>query len=229
MKRTLLFLLVAVIAISVASCCKHTIKYCLPESTLQFKEIYLVAVKDFKDQRPEQERTGADKQLFEFASRDEHFKTPVTEHLQDVFIKEFKEASLNADKYNKINKEQYDYILSGTVKHFQAIMKPSKVSVVPYLGTAVSIWTKDRFVLAVEIEVVLKDSSGEIMLDQLYSFEDSKKLPTGLFNLARYSRGFNYKLQLLDEALAEVAKNIRNDVLKNIHQRQKTYRTYGTS
>ena len=42
------------------------------------------------------------------------------------------------------------------------------------------------------------------------------KLPTGLLNLARYSRGFNYKLKLLDETLKDVIRQIREEVVAKV-------------
>ncbi len=201
-------LIVVILSTLLIGCGKHIIKHNIPETNIKFNERYIIAVETFKDMRPEEERTGKTDEFLKFASKDKHFKKVITQHLKDTFIEEFSKVGLLPCNYEDNDKSCYDYILSGKVIHYQAALKLPKTTVIPYLKTITSLWTKDEFIIAIE--------TGKILLDKTYTFAEDKKLPTGLFSLARYSRGFNYKLKLLDEALGNVIEEIRNDVLETI-------------
>ena len=214
MKKLLIVMILSTLLIG---CGKHIIKHNIPEANIKFNERYIIAVETFKDMRPEEECTGKTDEFLKFASKDKHFKKVITQHLKDTFIEEFSKVGLLPCNYEDNDKSCYDYILSGKVIHYQAALKLPKTTVIPYLKTITSLWTKDEFIIAIEIDVKLTQAkTGKILLDKTYTFAEDKKLPTGLFSLARYSRGFNYKLKLLDEALGNVIEEIRNDVLEKI-------------
>lgn len=216
MKRlsaALIILSLISISLVLAGCGKHAIKYSLDDCGLRYGLEHKLAVKELDDARPQEERTGKTSKFLKFASKDSHFKSPVTESIQDALVEEFNQSGL--DSYEYRTNTPCRYLLTGQLNHFHAALQLPKTTVVPYLKTVASMWTKDEFIIAVEIKVDLEDTlTGKSLLDKTYTFKDDKKLPSGLFNLARYGRGFNYKLKLLDEALSSVLEDIRDDVLQ---------------
>jgi hypothetical protein len=211
--------LILVCLILLCGCSKHAIKYNIEDPVVKWDKKHVLAIRDFKDVRPIEEREGEVDEFLEFASKDKHFKQPITKTLDDALKQEFSDVAIYVLDFEDDNPRACHYIISGEIKHFQVILKLPKTSVVPYLKTVASIWTKDQFAIAIELDVTLYDNlSGKKILEKTYSFNENQKLPTGLFSLARYKRGFNYKLKLLDKAFCEVVKEVRNDVIKIIDE-----------
>ena len=95
-------------------------------------------------------------------------------------------------------------------------MSPAKITFLPYLGAVSSLWAKDDFTIALSIYIKMGNRSGKTLIDKAFDVSDDLKLPTGLLNLARYSRGFNYKLKLMDEALKDVVGQIREEIVAQV-------------
>jgi hypothetical protein len=210
-------LILSLLFFILCGCSRHVIKYDIEDTSIKWDKKHILAIKDFRDLRPEEEKEGDTDEFLKFASKDEHFKKPITQSLDEVLKREFADVDIYVLDYEDDDPRACHYVLSGTIKHFQAAVKLPKTSVVPYLKTVTSIWSKDEFIIAIEIEITLIDnSSGKKILAETYSFTEGKKLPVGLFSLARYSRGFNYKLKLLDAALSDVIEDIRDDVIETI-------------
>jgi hypothetical protein len=211
--------LIFIFLILLCGCSKHAIKYDIEDPAVKWDKRHVLAIKDFKDVRPIEEREGEVDEFLEFASKDKHFKQPITQSLDEALKQEFADVDIYALDFEDDNPKASHFIISGEIKHFQAIVKLPKTSVVPYLKTVASIWTKDQFAIVIELDVSLYDNlTGKKILENTYTFNENKKLPTGLFSLARYKRGFNYKLKLLDAAFCDVIKEVRNDVIKVIDE-----------
>lgn len=187
----------------------HVIGYDIVKTTLPPPALGEVHLLPFADQRPEPERKGVKGKLLAFSSRDAHFSKEVSESIVEILS-----AELNNVGFSVVEeKDSPDYQISGVVKHFQATMAPAKITFVPYLGTVSTLWAKDDFTLALSVYIKMLDRRGKVLIDQAFDVSEDMKLPTGLLNLARYSRGFNYKLKLLDEALKDVIGQIRNEAV----------------
>ncbi|MCK5306230.1 MAG: hypothetical protein KAJ66_03780 [Candidatus Omnitrophica bacterium] len=216
MKKIFIIVLLTVI---ISGCSRHIIKYSISESDIRCRREHSINIETFSDNRPEQERTGKNGRFLKFASRDSHFEENITVSLNRILKQELKKSGLLiASAFQEDKRNASDYTLSGSVEHFQAALQLPKTTVVPYLKQVASIWSKDEFIIAIEIKIKLTDSANKMLIDKSYIFSEDKKLPTGLFSSARYSRGFNYKLKLLDEALSKIIDDIRNDVLVKITQ-----------
>ncbi len=216
MKKIFIVLLLAAI---ISGCSRHVIKYSISKSSILCRQERSIDIETFTDNRPEQERTGKNGKFLKFASKDSHFKENITVSLSRILEQELKKSGLLiASTAQEDKRNVSDYTLSGSLEHFQAALQLPKTTVVPYLKQVASIWSKDEFIIAIEIKIKLTDTTGKILIDKCYIFNEDKKLPTGLLSSARYSRGFNYKLKLLDKALSSVIDDIRNDVLIKITQ-----------
>lgn len=87
----------------------------------------------------------------------------------------------------------------------------------PYLGTVSSLWTSDEFITAVTIQAkLLRVKDNQIIFDKPFTISEDLKLKTGPLNLARWGRGLDYKLKLLDLALQNVLKQIKEEVINTI-------------
>lgn len=194
-------------------CARHTIGYDVKKEFDQPVYKSIVVVGQFSDERPEEERLGIkNKELLVFCSTDKHFTSTVAQAVSEKLKEELTAGGVKAVLGNSY--EGADYLLSGKIVHFQTITKLPKTTVVPYLGTVSSFWTKDEFITAVSISaqlVRLKDD--EIIFDKSFDVSEELKLKTGPLNLARFERGLDYKLKLLDLALEDVLKQIRSEVI----------------
>jgi len=214
MKKILLLLLICLIF---CGCSRHVIKYDIDDTSINWDKMHILAIKDFKDLRPIEEKKGSTDKFLKFASKDEHFKNPITQSLDEVLKEEFTDIDIHVLDYEDDDPSACHYVLSGNINHFQTAVKLPTIIMVPYLGSVAGVWTKDQFIIAVEIDVLLQDNAtGKKILEKTYNFTEDKELPTGLCSLARYSRGFNYKLKLLDAAFSDVIEDIRNDVIEVI-------------
>ncbi len=190
----------------------HIIGYDIIKSPLPPPHLGKVYILTFADERPEEERRGAKGELLAFSSRDAHFSKKVPQAIEEVLRGELNNAGFSVVE----EKDAPDYRLAGAVKHFQAIASPAKITFLPYLGTVSSLWAKDDFTIALSIYIKMSNRSGKTLIDKTFDVSDDLKLPAGLLNLARYSRGFNYKLKLMDEALKDVVGQIREEIVAQV-------------
>ena len=200
------------LALFLAGCSgsRHIIGYDISASSYSRRADFgRVCVFRLDDQRPKQERQGLKGKLLSFSSRDKHFDRPVAQAISELLAKELAGAGFRiTDKKNSA-----DYLISGSVKHFQAVMAPAKITFLPYLGSVSTLWAKDEFTIALNIYIKMFDQAGNPLIDKTFDVSSDMKLPTGLLSMARYSRGFNYKLKLLDLALKDVMDRIRKEVI----------------
>ena len=216
MKKFLILLLLIFIFYG---CSRHVIKYDISDTSIKWNKKHILAIKDFKDLRPQEERKGDTSKFLKFASKDNHFEKPITQSLDEVLKEEFANLGIYILDYEGDDPRACHYVLSGSINHFQTAVKLPKITIVPYLGAVAGVWSKDQFIIAIEIDIELRDNAtGKKIMKKTYNFSEEKELPTGLLSLARYSRGFNYKLKLLDAALSDVIEDIRNDVVEVIDE-----------
>ena len=150
-----------------------------------------VFILPFDDERPRQEHRGVKGKLLTFSSNDGHFSQEVAQAIEQILAEELHNVGFSIVE----ERENPNYKISGSVIHFQAIMSPAKITFLPYLGSVSTIWAKDDFTIALSIYINLADQGGRALIDQTFDVSEDMKLPTGLLSLARYSRGFNYKLK----------------------------------
>ncbi len=194
-------------------CAAHQIGYEVKKECQEPICKSILALTLFSDERPEQEHTGKGNEFLAFSSTDKSFTKPV-----DWAINEKLKEELTAGGIKVIldtEATEADYQLSGQILHFQTVTKLPKTTIVPYLGTASSLWTSDEFITAVTIQaklVKLKDNS--VIFDKPFTISEDLKLKTGPLNLSRYGRGLDYKLKLLDTALENVLGQIKEEAVK---------------
>jgi len=187
----------------------HTIGYSISQENPSLKSLGRVYIASFSDERPEHERKGIKGKLLLFSSKDKHFNKPVSKSIKKVLINE-----LTARGFSIAEKRvDSDYRITGSAKHFQATMAPAKITFLPYLGSVSTIWAKDDFTIVLSIYIKMVDQKENTLIDQTFDVSEDMVLRTGLLNLARYSRGFNYKVKLLDEALKDVMSQIRHEII----------------
>ena len=167
-----------------------------------------VSILPFVDERPQQERKGVKGKLLAFSSKDAHFSKSITQAIGEILAEELSNAGFSVVEES----ENPAYMISGSVKHFQAIMSPAKITFLPYLGSVSTLWAKDDFTIALSIYIKMADNQQRLIIEETFDLSQDLKLPTGLLSLARYSRGFNHKLKLLDEALKDVMRQIREEI-----------------
>jgi len=185
----------------------HIIGYDIIKSPLPPPHLGKVYILPFADERPKEERRGVKGELLTFSSRDAHFSKKVPQAIEEVLRRELNNAGFSVVE----EKGSPDYRLAGAVKHFQAVMSPAKITFLPYLGSLSTLWAKDEFTIALSIYLKMTNPDGRILIDKTFDVSQDMRLPTGLLNLARYSRGANFKLKLLDEALKDVMGQIRDE------------------
>jgi hypothetical protein len=192
----------------------HVIGYDIVKPALAPPNLGQVYISTLRDERPKPERLGRKGKMLTFSSRDAHFSKDVAEAVTEVLTKELENSGL----FIVAEKDLANYKISGSLKHFQAIMSPAKITFLPYLGAVSSLWTKDDFTIALSIYIKMSNRSGKTLINKIFDVSEDLKLPTGLLSLARYSRGFNYKLKLMDEALKDVIGQIREEILSQVKQ-----------
>ena len=209
--KTKVLMLFVILSFLVSGCASkpHVIGYDIIKTPLPTQSLGKIYILPFDDARPKEEHEGARGKLLAFHSKDVHFNKPVTAAIREILSKE-----LNGVGFSVVEeKESPRYRISGSVKHFQAIMSPAKITFLTYLGSVSTLWAKDEFTIALSIYIEMTKDETEALIDKTFDVSEDMKLPTGLLSLARYSRGFNYKLKLLDEALKDVMGQIREEVL----------------
>ncbi|UCB56500.1 MAG: hypothetical protein JSV30_04640 [Candidatus Omnitrophota bacterium] len=209
MKTKALFWTALFLSIALCGCAStpHTIGYDVSKPPMPPANLGKVYIAPLSDERPNQEREGIKGKVLTFSSRDKHFSKKVPQAIREVLSNE-----LNSVGFSVIQKEESaDYKITGSVKHFQAVMSPAKITFLPYLGSASTLWAKDDFTIALSLYIKMTNPDRSVLIDKTFDISQDLKLSTGLLNLARYSRGFNYKLKLLDEALKDVMTQIRDE------------------
>ncbi len=206
--------IVASLALVLSGCAgrPHVIGYDILKSPLPPPNLGKVSILPFEDERPKQEREGAKGKLLTFSSKDVHFNKEITQAVEEILAEELNNVGFSVVEV----RERPNYKISGKVLHFQAVMSPAKITFLPYLGTVSTLWAKDEFTIALSIYIKMTDQGGRSLIDKAFDVSEDMKLSTGLLNLARYGRGFNYKLKLLDEALKDVMGQIRDQVLAQV-------------
>ncbi|MFC1699640.1 hypothetical protein ACFL1I_06775 [Candidatus Omnitrophota bacterium] len=210
MKFKLLWIVV-ILSVLVSGCASspHVIGYDILNNSLPAPKLGALYLPKLIDARPEQEKKGLKGKLLTFSSKDAHFSKEVALSITEILSQE-----LNNAGFSLVSKDHTaDYKISGAVQHFQAVMSPAKITFLPYLGTVSTLWAKDEFIIALSIYIKMSTPGGGVVVDQTFDVSEDLKLSTGLLSLARYSRGFNYKLKLLNEALKDVLGKIRDEVV----------------
>jgi len=202
-------------------CARHHIGYDIsPEEPIERRK-EIIAITLFSDERPEQEHKGATDELFTFSSKDSHFEKEVDVSICEQLKKELDSVGIRSFFVEQPSgTDKFDYILKGKILHFQTLMKPSKSTIIPYLGAVSSIWAKDRFLTMVTIEAQFYDTEGNLVFDEVFDISDDLKLKTGFLNISRYKRGLNHKLAILDNALADVLTQIRKKILSTMVEKK---------
>lgn len=219
MYRYLRASLLFISAVFIVGCARHSIGYDIkPSETLNglSKRIAIVL---FTDERSPQERDGSTDELLSFSSRDSHFDKEVAVSVAELLKEELDSRGLSAFIIKDIEDlSEFDYMLKGRIVHFQTLMKPSKSTLVPYLGAVSSIWAEDEFLVLITIDAELLDTNNNSIFKKTFNVSDDIKLRTGLLNIRRFERGLNYKLKLLNLGLSDVLGQIREEVLTNIQR-----------
>lgn len=212
--KTKVLMLFVILSFLVSGCASHShvIGYDVIKAPPPRQNLGKLHILPFSDERPKEERQGGKGKLLIFKSKDAHFNKPVIAAIGEILSKELNGAGFSVVK----EKASPRYRISGSVKHFQAIMSPAKITFLPYLGSVATLWAKDEFTVALSIYIKMTKDETEMLIDKTFDVSEDMKLPTGLLSLARYSRGFNYKLKLLDAALKDVMEQIREEVLVKV-------------
>lgn len=209
-------LLLTAVCFSLALCgCSrgpHVIGYDVLKSATLPPNLGTLHIATLKDERPKQEKEGVKGKLLSFSSKNSHFTKEAPVAIEEILSEELHNAGFTLQD----KKEDALYTISGSVKHFQAIMSSSKIAFLPYLGTIATLWEKDNFTIALSVYIKMTDNRNTTLIDKTFDVSEEMKLPTGLLSLARYSQGINYKLKLLDEALKNVMEQIRNETIAKV-------------
>lgn len=206
--------LVVVFSLLLSGCAgkPYVIGYDIIKSPAPPPKLGKVSILPFVDERPRQERKGVKGKLLAFSSKDAHFSKSAAQAIEEILAEELSNAGFAVVEES----ENPTYEISGKVLHFQAIMSPAKVTLLPYLGPLSTLWAKDDFTIALSVYIKMVKLREEAIIERTFDVSQDMKLPTGLLSLARYSRGFNYKLKLLDEALKDVMWQIREEIVAKV-------------
>lgn len=216
MKIKFLFIAILLLPLFLTGCAgeKHIIGYDITEPPL-LQDLGNIYIAHFSDQRPVEEKEGVTTQAISFSSKDGHFSKDVPLAIEEILASE-----LNNYGFCVVGeKENSDYQIFGSVKHFQAITTPAKATFLPYVGGLVGPWVKDEFTILLSVYIKMEDQKGDVLIDKAFDVSGDLELSPGLLSLARYKRGFNYKLKLLDEALKDVMERIREEIIFQISNR----------
>ncbi|MBN3038018.1 MAG: hypothetical protein JW869_01215 [Candidatus Omnitrophica bacterium] len=212
--RTKCLWLILCLSLVISGCAggPHIIGYNIEKGATLPPNMGTLEILALEDQRPIQEHEGVKGKLLTFSSKDSHFSKEIAVAVEEILKEEMHNAGFSIVAGGQAS----DYKISGAVKHFQAIMSPAKITFLPYLGSVSTLWAKDEFTIALSIYIKMVDAKEQVLIDKTFDVSEDLKLPTGLLSLARYSRGFNYKLRLLDEALKDVLEQIREEAIAKV-------------
>lgn len=216
-KKISILCLISFLASFIIGCSKYTLISQKYNTFSLFKqERVQIYINKFVDSRPREEKKGLTKQtkkILSFATKDSDFKEKIDEAVTKRIKFKLEEEGFYADISTVNSSEKKSYILEGEIKHFQVTMRLPNTTFVPYLGTAATIITKDEFNVAMSITATLKDAeNNKILFSQLFDVSEDVNVPTGPLNLDRFKRGVNYRLKLLDEALAKVIEQMAQKI-----------------
>jgi len=198
----------------------HTIKYEIETPQQKIEKPFTISVLTFTDKRPLEEREGLKGEFLVFSTKDKDFAQPpavlISRQLTSELMAYGLKAKGRASSATTIQ-EPTDYRIEGELLHFQEVIKLNKSTLIPYLGNVITLWAKDKFVIALSMRVKLfPENSDEPIFDEEFSVDKNLKLPTGLLNLARYKRGLRHRLKLLDIATKEVLSKVRQRIVEEI-------------
>lgn len=200
-------------------CSRYSIGYDIKTSETLGGLPKTVAILLFLDERASEEHNGVTDALFSFSSKDSHFDKEVRVAVTELLKEELDASGLRAFIIKDIEDlVEFDYILKGSIIHFQTVMKPSKSTLVPYLGAVSTIWAEDEFLTLVTIDAELLNRNNNLMFKKTFNISDDIRLRAGILNIKRLGRGLNYKLKLLNLGLSDVIGQIREEVLRNIQR-----------
>lgn len=207
----------------------HTIGYKIESPEQKIEKPFTISVLTFTDKRPREEREGLKGELLVFSTKDKDFAQPPVVLISQQLTKELTAYGFKAETTGVINTAPTtgraisatttDYRVEGELLHFQEVIKLNKSTLIPYLGSVITLWAKDKFVIALSMRVKLfPENSDEPIFDEEFNLDKNLKLPTGLLNLARYKRGLRHRLKLLDIATKEVLGKVRQRVIQELDE-----------
>lgn len=219
MYRCLKIALLFITAIFIVGCARYSIGYDIKTPETLSASAKTVAIVLFSDERPPEERDGLTDELFSFSSRDSQFDKEVRVAITSLLKEELGSRGVRVFIIKDIEDlAEFDYILKGRIVHFQTVMKPSKSTLVPYLGAVSTIWAEDKFLTVITIDAELLDRNNNQIFKKAFNISGDIKLRTGILSVKRLGRGLNYKLKLLNLGLSDVLAQIREEVLKDIQK-----------
>jgi hypothetical protein len=177
-----------------------------------------VALGEFTDERPAEEHKGLKgKELMVFGTTDKNFKKSISQFVAEKLKEELLKSGVKAE----ISPESAiaDYRVKGKIFHFQAVAKLEAATMIPYLGSVLSLGAEDKYTTNVNIQVQLL-RGNIIIFDKPYSVSEDLALKTGILNLGRLKRGFNYQVKVLELALENVSKQITGEVVTVLKQEE---------
>lgn len=187
-----------------------------------YEPIYksILALDEFSDERPEEEHKGLkDRELMVFGSTDKNFHQPVSQLIAEKLKEELEKNGVKVVFGSESKNAAYR--LSSRILHFQAVAKMPKSSIIPYLGAVTSLWNKDQFSANINIQAhLVKVKDHVVIFDRPFTVSEDQELKTGLLNLARFTRGLDYQLKLLDLALSNVLAQIKTETVKELKREE---------
>ena len=203
-------------------CSRHLIGYDIKGLAEKVDKARLISIKTFQDSRPEEEHKGSSGKFLAFASKDSDFTQSVPVSITSLFKEELRQAGLKMVEEELA--EGADYVVSGEILHFQTMVKFPGISIIPYLGTAATLWESDEYTTVVTIKARIMQHrqlgvacSPKILFEREFNISEALRLKTGVLNLERmFGRGMSYQFKRLDLALADVLGQIRDEVIKAI-------------
>ena len=202
--------------LSLTGCSRHLIGYDIKGLAEKVDKARLISIKTFQDSRPEEEHKGSSGKFLAFASKDSDFTQPVPVSITGLLKEELCQAGLKM--VDEELAEGADYIISGEILHFQTMVKFPGISIIPYLGTAATLWESDEYTTVVTIKARIENKkTGQVLFEREFNISEALRLKTGVLNLERmFGRGMSYQFKRLDLALADVLGQMRDEVIKAI-------------
>lgn len=216
MRILIVSVLLVVLVIFSYGCSRHLIGYDIKGLAEKVDKASLISIKTFQDSRPEEEHKGSSGKFLAFTSKDSDFTQPVPVSITGLLKEELCQAGLKM--VDEELAESADYIISGEILHFQTMVKFPGISIIPYLGTAATLWESDEYTTVVTIKARIENKkTGQVLFEREFNISEALRLKTGVLNLERmFGRGMSYQFKRLDLALADVLGQMRDEVIKTI-------------
>lgn len=177
-----------------------------------------VVLDEFVDGRPDEEREGLKgKELMVFGTTDKNFKKSISQFVVEKLKEELLKGGVKAEAGTE--SATANYRIKGKIIHFQAVAKLEAATMIPYLGSVLSLGAEDKYTTNVNIQVQLL-RGNIIIFDKPYSVSEDLALKTGLLNLERMGRGYDYQVKALELALENVSKQVTADVVNTLKQEE---------